>query len=217
MNRMHKVHTIFVLKQPPILLELCYNRANCQGDDKMQFEEKTTHQRIVFNGRIFNVIRHDVQLPNGKTSVRDIVEHSGAVAVIAIVDEQLVLVRQYRKALGKAILEIPAGLRDHADESLVQTASRELIEETQLTAEAFHYVSDMVLSPGFSTEIVTIYEAIGVKLAQHLLPQDDDEHIEVVYLTREQVDQAMASGEICDAKTLYAIQYWDLKRKMHEK
>lgn len=178
----------------------------------MSFEEKTIRQQTVYNGRIFNVVTHDVLLPNGKTSVRDIVQHAGAVGIIAIRGEQMVLVRQYRKALEKVTLEIPAGLRDKAGEPLLETAKRELVEETRLQAKEWQKIADMALSPGFSDEIITLYEAKGLQHASERLVPDADEHVAVVYYTRQQVQEAIESGEICDAKTLYAVQYWDMNR-----
>ena len=101
----------------------------------MDFTEKTIQRDVKYSGRIFTVTQDIVELPNGKTSTRDLVFHTGAVAVLVIRDGKMLLVRQYRKPLEMHFLEIPAGKLDSKDEVPLEAAKRELEEETNLVAK----------------------------------------------------------------------------------
>lgn len=171
-------------------------------------EERTLSKETLYKGRIFDVESHHVSLPNGNTSYRDIIVHNGAVAVIAIVDDKLLLVRQYRKAIEQETLEIPAGKLDKIGENRYDAALRELREETGYSGTLTE-VCTMNMSPGYMTESITIYRA------DHLIKQseqdlDEDEFVDVYLLTRQEAQEAIQNGLICDAKTLYAVLYWDL-------
>lgn len=171
-------------------------------------KEQTLTKETVYKGRIFDVESHHVSLPNGNTSYRDIIVHHGAVAVIAIVDDRMLLVRQYRKAIEQETLEIPAGKLDKNSENRYDAALRELREETGYSG-ILTEVCTMNMSPGYMTESITIYRADNlIKQCEQEL--DEDEFVDVYLLTREETQQAIQNGIICDAKTLYAVQYWDL-------
>lgn len=171
-------------------------------------EERTLEKETVYKGRIFDVEAHKVSLPNGHTSYRDIIVHHGAVAVIAIIDDKMLLVRQYRKAIERETLEIPAGKLDKIGENRLDAARRELREETGYSATLTE-ICTMNMSPGYLTENITIYHADNlVKESEQEL--DEDEFVDVYLLTRQEVEDAIQDGLICDAKTLYAVLYWDL-------
>lgn len=171
--------------------------------------EKTIRTKTIFEGKIINVYVKDVLLPNGKESKREVVEHPGAVAVIAKTDDDKYLfVRQFRKPLEKTIVEIPAGKLEK-NEDPKETAKRELYEETGYIAETLKHVISFYTSPGFANEIIHLYEASNLKKGK---PQTEaDEFVDVLKLSLEEAEQLVKTQEIIDAKTLYAIQYLKLK------
>ncbi|TDQ41612.1 NUDIX domain-containing protein [Aureibacillus halotolerans] len=172
----------------------------------MKLEEETLGKEIVFEGRLIRVEVEDVRLPDHSHSKREIVRHPGAVAVIAHDENgRLVLVRQYRKALGKVIYEIPAGKKETGEESLV-TAQRELEEETGYTASEWKEITSFYTSPGFADECIELYEAKGLTLSQGL-QTDEDEFLEVVHVTLEEANELQKEKKIHDAKTAYALLY----------
>jgi MutT/NUDIX family protein len=173
----------------------------------MDFTEKTIQRDIKYSGRIFTVTQDIVELPNGKTSTRDLVFHTGAVAVLVIRDGKMLLVRQYRKPLEMHFLEIPAGKLDSKEEVPLEAAKRELEEETNLVAEEWVKMMEMVSTPGFCDEKITLFQAKNVTVKENAKPADEDEFVEILWLPLEEVMQKIQSGEISDAKTIIAAQY----------
>lgn len=168
--------------------------------------EKTIHSKKIFEGKLIRVQVDEVSLPNGDTSTREIVKHPGAVAALAITDEEkLVLVRQFRKPLEKVTLELPAGKLDPG-ENPEMCAHRELAEETGYQAERLQHLVSFYTSPGFADEIIHLYEASQLKGGE--AKPDQDEFVEVVELTLEEAFAAIATGDICDAKTVSAVYIW---------
>lgn len=176
------------------------------------FEEKTIQRQAIFHGKIIDVFLDDVQLPSGKTAKRELVFHPGGVAVIAITeDNKMVFVKQFRKPMEKVLLEIPAGKIDPGEGDHPEvTGARELEEETHYRATKMKHVASMYLSPGFANEMLHIYHALKIQQVADPLPQDDDEVLELYELTFSEAQAAVAAGTICDAKSLYALQYWEL-------
>ena len=114
----------------------------------------------VFDGRVISLRRDTVAMPGGGDSVREIVTHPGAVAIVALDDQdRVVLVRQYRHPVGRHLWELPAGLRDADGEPPLRTAQRELAEETELAASRWSLLAQVYNSPGFSDEQVQVYLA----------------------------------------------------------
>lgn len=176
-----------------------------------EFEEKTVTRKTLFTGHIIELAVDDVQLPNGEMAKRELVFHNGAVGIIALTDDQrILLVRQFRKPLEKVILEIPAGKIDTTDGDTLETAKRELEEETSYQGKNWEFVMEFSSAPGFTNEILYIYQATDLVKVANPLPQDEDELIELHSLTLEEAKAAIASGEIYDAKTILAIQHWEL-------
>lgn len=168
--------------------------------------EKTIQSEEVFTGRVIRLLVDEVELPNGKQAKREIVRHPGAVAIIAITPEQrMVMVRQFRKPLEKTILEIPAGKLEKGEDPLA-CAKRELIEETGYRAEEMEFVSKFYTSPGFADELLYIYKGLFLTVGE--AKPDHDEFVELVELTLEQAFEKIQSGEIIDAKTIFAVYYW---------
>lgn len=173
------------------------------------FTEKTINTTTIYEGKIINVYVKDVRLPNGKESKREVVDHPGAVAVIAKTeDDKYLFVRQFRKPLEKTIVEIPAGKLEK-NEDPKETAKRELFEETGYIADALEYIISFYTSPGFANEIIHLYEASNLKEGKP--HTDEDEFVDVLKLSLEEAKELIKKKEIIDAKTLYAIQYLQLK------
>lgn len=181
----------------------------------MNQEEKTISKKVIYEGIITDYVVHEVELPNGEISTREIVLHDDAVAVLPLIDEEhAIFVRQFRKPLERSIIEIPAGLMD-AGEDPETTALRELEEETAYRANKLTKWPGFYVSPGFTNEYLHIYLGENLERVAHPRAQDHDENIEVLILTLEEAEDYMASGEICDAKTVYAVQMW--RKKVAEK
>ncbi|HDX9579411.1 TPA: NUDIX hydrolase [Bacillus pseudomycoides] len=175
-------------------------------------EERTVATEPIFAGRIIKVRVDEVVLPNGETSKREIVNHPGAVAIIAITDDgKIVLVEQYRKAMEKALVEIPAGKLEQGEKPEV-TAIRELEEETGYICDNMELITSFYTSPGFADEIVYVYEATGLKKKEDKADLDEDEFVELMEVSLEEALQLIKEQRIHDAKTMFAIQYLQLKK-----
>ncbi len=172
--------------------------------------EKTISSQSIYEGRIIQVRVEEVELPNGKTASREIVHHNGAVAVLAITDEdQIVLVRQYRKPMDRILLEVPAGKLE-GDEDPKSCAERELVEETGFKAKEMDQIASFYTSPGFSDELVHLYRGRGLTAGD--AQPDEDEFVEVLYLSLPEAKKYIETGEIKDAKTIMAIYAWELDK-----
>ncbi|MDN6751282.1 MAG: NUDIX hydrolase [Staphylococcus equorum] len=171
----------------------------------MNLFEKTLHKESIYKGAIIDLEVHDIELPDGQTSKRELVYHNGAVAVCAInPDNQVILVRQYRKPAEKTLLEIPAGKLE-LNEERESAAKRELEEETGYIAENLELITEMYGSPGFSNEKISIYLAKDLKIGEMNL--DDDEFIEIETYNIDEITSMLQNQEIEDAKTILALQY----------
>lgn len=177
----------------------------------MTFEEKTIHTEPIYKGNITEYVVKTVELPNGHHATREIVLHDDASAVIAFIDGRLLCVEQFRKPLEQTCIEIPAGLIDPGETPL-EAAKRELEEETTYQAEKWEEVTSFYSTPGFCNERLTIFEVSDVSEVLDPLPQDEDETLSVVTVSFEEAWELIASGRICDAKTIFAIYYWKMKR-----
>lgn len=171
-------------------------------------KENIISRSQIHSGSLLSLEEILVELPNGKRSKRDLVRHPGAVALVAIDENGMILlVEQFRIAagpVGSITLEIPAGtIQD--DEAPIHCAARELREETGFRAEEIHPLGGFFLAPGYSTEYIHLYSAY--RLIHDPLPMDADEFI---HLKRLKVDEAMneiREGNICDAKSIIGIMY----------
>lgn len=169
----------------------------------MGLMEKTVSSEMVYKGSILNLRVDEVELPNGKTVKREVVEHRGAVAVVPLDDKnQLLMVRQYRYPVGKALLEVPAGKLEEGEDPMV-CAARELAEETGCEARELKQLFGFYSTPGFTTEKLYVFLARGLKcLDSH---PDEDEFIEISRVPLERALEMIDSGEICDAKSIIGI------------
>lgn len=163
-------------------------------------EEKPLSEDTVWIGRIFDVNRLRVALPDGRTALRDVVRHPGAVAIVALTDEgRICLVRQYRTALGRVTVEVPAGKMDPGEDPL-DCAHRELLEETGMQAEKMAFLTTLATSDGFCDELIHIYMATGLKFVGS--DPDADEFINVDLVPVNELVDAVLDGKIEDAKTV---------------
>ncbi|WP_214690800.1 MULTISPECIES: NUDIX hydrolase [unclassified Exiguobacterium] len=173
-------------------------------------EEKTIEREVIYQGKIFDVEKHVVSLPNGNTSVRELVYHNGAVAVLVIDEsDNIVMVEQYRKAFESMSLEIPAGKLEKGEEPMA-SAERELEEETGYTAESLEKIFSFYGAPGFCSERVDVYVAKGLSAGEMNL--DEDEFLNVKRYSFDKAVDLLDRGIITDAKTIMAIQWWQLSR-----
>ncbi len=166
-------------------------------------QERTLQTERVYDGKLVGLRVDTVELPSGREAIREIVEHGDVVAMVPVDSEDnVLLVRQYRKAAEKLLLEIPAGLVEPSETPL-ECARRELEEETGFAAESWELLGGFYTSPGFCTEYIHVY------LATHLSPSradpDDDEIIELVRVPLIKAAELVASGEVCDAKSIAGL------------
>lgn len=160
---------------------------------------------VLHQGHFLTLKRDSVRLPNGQTASREFVQHPGAVVVLALTEDgQIVLERQFRYAVGRTMIELPAGKLD-AGESPLHCGQRELREETGLTATHWAYLGQMHLAIGYSSEIIHIYFARG--LAQHASQLDSEEFLEVFTQATAEFLQDCDAQRITDAKTLSCAYY----------
>ncbi|WP_332691293.1 NUDIX hydrolase [Halalkalibacter lacteus] len=172
--------------------------------------EKTLKTTEIFKGRVIDLQVDEVELPNGKTSTRELVKHPGAVAILPITKEgKLVLVRQYRKALNKTIVEIPAGKLE-AGENPFDSAKRELEEETGYKTEKLELLLSFYTSPGFADELIYMYWTN--QLEKGKTNMDDDEFLDILEVTLEEAEQMIKDQIIHDAKTAYAVQFLKMRK-----
>ncbi|RKP57129.1 NUDIX hydrolase [Cohnella endophytica] len=169
------------------------------------FYEKTLETKPIFEGRMISLQVDTVLLPNGETATREIVRHPGAVAVVAILDDKMLVVEQFRKPLEKVQVEIPAGKLD-AGEEPEAAALRELEEETGYRARSITHLRSFSTSPGFAEEIVHLYFTSDLERGEMHL--DDEEFLTCEAITLDEAQRYIEEGRICDAKTLLAVYAW---------
>jgi ADP-ribose pyrophosphatase len=171
-----------------------------------QLKEKFLLTERLYEGKIINLRRDIVLLPNGREATREVVEHPGAVAIVPVLsDGKILLVRQFRYPVEKILLEIPAGKLD-AGEAPEACAARELEEETGYRAQRLERKSSIFTGPGFSDEVIHIFVAHElVKTAVH---PDEDEFLEIYAYSPQEIRQMIRSGMVCDAKTITGLYLW---------
>lgn len=172
---------------------------------KRDLTEQTVRGEWVFRGRLLQVRRDLVRLSDGATAEREYIEHPGAVAIIALLDsDELVMERQYRYPLKRDLLELPAGKIDPGEPPL-ETAKRELLEETGYVASSWRYVATIHPVVAYSSERIEIYLAQG--LTHQGATLDDGEHLEVFRLPLATALEWVREGRITDAKTVAGL-FW---------
>jgi ADP-ribose pyrophosphatase len=169
----------------------------------MTYEEKTVSRKSVYKGSIIDVYQLEVILPNGKKAKRDVVNHSGASVIIPLnKDNEIYVVRQYRKPVDRMLIEIPAGKLDSGEDPLV-CAKRELKEETGLDAKSIKYILSIHSTPGFSNEILHIFAATNLSIGKACTDEDEFLTTEKIHINK--LIEMIFCGEITDAKTIIGI------------
>ena len=182
------------------------------GPNPTALEERVVDSRILHHGRYLDFRIDTIERADGSRATREIVGHPGAVAVVAIdADDRVLLVRQFRVAVGRTLLEIPAGTLDvDAATGEVElpdvAAARELEEETGYRAGQWQHLGSFWTAPGFASELMHLYLATDLYPADaDRLGPDEDERLELVTMPAPQAIDAAERGEIADAKSLVGL------------
>jgi 8-oxo-dGTP pyrophosphatase MutT (NUDIX family) len=167
---------------------------------------ETISSETLHTGKIFALRRDDVRMPGGKIVTREIVEHYGAVAIVAIDDEgRIPMVHQYRHPFGRRLWELPAGLLDVNGEAPHLTAARELREEAGLEAQTWQVLVDLDSTPGFSDESVRVYLATGLTQVDRPEAHDEEADMTLQWYPIENAVGRVFSGEIVNALAVAGI------------
>ncbi|MBC7113467.1 MAG: NUDIX hydrolase [Candidatus Methanomethyliales bacterium] len=177
----------------------------------MEGGEKVIRSELAFSGRLIKVRVDEVLLPSGRVAKREIVVHRGAVAIVGVDGDRILMERQYRHAAGKPMWEIPAGTLEEGEDPM-ECAKRELLEETGYTAESMEEVMHFYVAVGYSTEVIHLFVATGLKKTKP--SPEEDETIRTEMIPFDQVLRMVKSNEIEDAKTIIGIMMLLLKGKM---
>ena len=173
--------------------------------DITDIEEVCVNERKIFDGKILNVRCDEVRTPSGHIATREVVEHKAAVGMLVVTNRRSVLlVRQYRYAVHEATLEVCAGLIEKGEDPS-QAAEREMQEELNVKAGKLFRIGEFYASPGFCTEIFTLY--LAEDLTESALPQDEDENVSVVEVSYDDIPIMIRDGKIRDSKTFAALSW----------
>lgn len=166
-----------------------------------------TGDEVLFEGHTVRLVRATVRIPDGSTVTREVVEHPGAVAIVALDrrDDTVIFERQYRAALDTNLLEIPAGKRDVAGESAQEGARRELIEETGYDAAEWVELGSFYNSAGFTDEFSTLFLATELTEVGTDLEGPEEEAMEIVKIPLDRARALIASGELLDGPSILGL------------
>jgi len=162
---------------------------------------------VAHRGAVVTTEILQVRAPDGQVVERQVVRHPGAVAVVAVHEGSVVLLRQYRAALDHDLVEIPAGKCDVAGEDPVEAAKRELVEEVGLDARELHLLGSFVTAAGFSDEVIIIYAAIDCVEVGRAVEGVEEEYSEVIRVPVDEILPWMCDGRLTDAKSLIGL-FW---------
>ena len=175
--------------------------------ERKSMVESTLERQTVFEGKFLKVRRDLARLPDGATATREFVMHPGAAAMVPIGgDERILVERQFRYAMGQMYVEIPAGKID-AGETSIQTARRELLEETGYEAQQWAFLTRIHPAIGFSDEVMDIYLARDLSLRERAM--DVDEFLEIEWVTLGWMMDELRAGRLPDVKTQIAVHWLD--------
>ena len=176
-------------------------------------EEKTLSSQLIYDGRAVKLRVDTVRMPGGRETRREIVEHRDCVAIVAIdADDNVLLVNQFRKPVEKELLEIPAGGIDPGEDP-VTTVRREMQEETGYLPRKVERLGGFYSTPGYCTEYLHLY--LATDLTPNPLYAEDTESIKLTRVPISQIPSLIASGSICDAKSIAGLLTFLKYRKSH--
>lgn len=161
-------------------------------------EERTIERKQLYRGRVVQLELDTVVLPDGRTRQRELVIHPGAVAIVPVINGKVLLVEQYRKAIERTTLEIPAGTLEEG-ESPEDCAERELMEETGYHTSEWAKLIEYYPSPGFCTELIHVYKASGLKKVS------DAKELSLHIMSLEELEAKIRRGEVKDSKTIIGV------------
>lgn len=162
-------------------------------------EEETIESEQLYKGKVVQLRLDTVALPNGRRKKREILVHPGAAAIVPFMNDKILLVEQFRTAIGRATLEIPAGTLEEG-ESPEECARRELIEETGYRASQWEKLTEYYPSPGYSSEIIHIFKAYELKKVSDVEPE-----LPIQTVQLQEVQKRIRAGEIRDGKTIAGV------------
>jgi ADP-ribose pyrophosphatase len=175
------------------------------------FSEKTLTSTVTYAGKLLTVKEDTVELPGGGQARREYIEHPGAAVIIPLFDpDTLLLEHQFRYPLGRHFLEFPAG-KIEPGEPVLETAQRELLEETGYVAAHWEFLTTLHPCVGYSDERIELYLARELRFEGH--PGEDDEFIEVVRMSVDEALEKVFAREITEAKTVLGVMWADRLRK----
>lgn len=176
----------------------------------MSEEVRRVKRELAYKGTVLNVYKDYMEFANGNTAEWDYIHHDGAAAVVPVMEDgRILMVRQYRNALERYTIELPAGKLDDPDEQGIVCASRELEEETGYRSEKLEWLITLRTTVAFCNEKIEIFVARDlIPSKQHL---DEDEYIDVAAYTMEELKEMIFSGKIEDSKTVSAILAYEVK------
>ena len=179
------------------------------------FEEKTLSSQIIYDGRAVRLRVDTVQMPDGRETIREIVEHADCVAIVAIdADGNILLVNQFRKSVERELLEIPAGGIEPGEDA-VDCVRREMREETGYLPQKVERMGGFYSTPGYCNEYLYLY--LATDLISNPLHAEDTDNISLVRVPISQIPSLIASGSICDAKSIAGLLTFLEHRRTHQK
>ena len=168
----------------------------------MNLKEERIRSNLIYSGKIFNVYRDEVMLPNGKLAYREAIDHNGAVAIVPLDKDEVILIRQFRYSTGEEILEIPAGTLNKGEDP-ESCARRELEEEIGYTAGKIKKMTEFFLAPGYSNELLHLFIAWDLSQSSQIL--DGDEFVQIERYPKENVIELVMNRKVRDAKTIIGL------------
>lgn len=165
--------------------------------------EKKVESQVIYNGKIITVYKDKVECPNKKIATREIVRHHGGVGILAVVDDCILLVKQFRYAYNKDTLEIPAGKLEK--ERSIACMKKRLEERNRYSCKDMKLINEIYPTTGYCDEIIHLYQAIDPFKVENPLEGDEDEFIDLIYMPIDEAYKKVINNEIHDSKTIIAI------------
>lgn len=167
------------------------------------YKEKTLESENIYNGIVFDVVKDKVELSNGLIRKREVVKHNGGVVILAEKHDKILMVKQFRYAVGQTLYELPAGKLDKENEEILDAAKRELMEETGHSAKNWESLGFIFPTPGFCDEKLHLFYATDLTYTKP--NPDEGEIIEHFEIELKEVFNMIKNGEIVDSKTICAL------------